>query len=348
MSSSNSTLSYSSIVRASSGSSNTTPSPNLKSRSISIPKKESNGNGSKSSNKKMDDVKSILPVAALSEVKGRKVCSFFLQGICRYGQQCRHRHLHCVSDKCLSCGLTVGSTSEEQQAHLSQCSEVMAMEKERRDSASRKCGICHQLTLKLNRKFGLLISCTHSFCLQCIREWRGSSEHSRERVRACPLCKVVSHYVIPCDRHVAEPSRKQRVIAEYKYRLQEIDCKHYNRGKSVCPFGEACFYRHEETPSVKSKAHDPLLDDDDDFENDYDKNFDDDNEEQKNKNNNTNHDSVSSSRETSYGRRSSGTSLKFTKKSTPLMIKNEKNKKIIIIQMPPANMRKANPKIKNK
>jgi len=282
----------------------------------------------------MDDVKSILPVAALSEVKGRKVCSFFLQGICRYGQQCRHRHLHCVSDKCLSCGLIVGSTSEEQQAHLAQCSEVVAMEKERKDSASRKCGICHQLTLKLNRKFGLLISCTHSFCLQCIREWRGSSEHSRERVRACPICKVVSHYVIPCDRHVSEQSRKQRVIAEYKYRLQEIDCKHYSRGKAVCPFGEACFYRHEDGSVAKSKVSSDHLFDDDDFELN---NFDEENDEQnKNdslirttKNNNSHHDSSSSTNRSS----SSVAPLKFAKKNTntstsssnKIDLKNKKN-----------------------
>jgi len=246
-SSSTSTPSYSSIVRASS------TSPLLTSSSApGTFKKATTLSTSAPSASKKEDVKSILPVAALNDKKGRKVCSFFLQGICRYGQQCRHRHLHCVSDKCLSCGQTVGSTPEEQQLHLTMCTEVVAMEKERRESASKKCGICHQLTLKLNRKFGLLISCNHSFCLQCIREWRGSSEHSRERVRACPICKVVSHYVIPCDRHVAEPTRKQRVIVEYKWRLGQIDCKHYNRGKAVCPFGEACFYRHEDGSAKKT------------------------------------------------------------------------------------------------
>jgi hypothetical protein len=46
--------------------------------------------------------------------------------------------------------------------------------------------------------FGLLENCAHSFCLSCIREWRASADAVRtEAVRACPICRVESHFVVP-------------------------------------------------------------------------------------------------------------------------------------------------------
>ena len=93
-------------------------------------------------------------------------------------------------------------------------------------------------------RFGLLSHCSHEFCLPCIRSWRGtSSENKKELVRACPLCRVDSFFVIPCDRMVTE-SNKHQIIEAYKNKMGQIECKHYNRGQGQCPFGSSCFYAH--------------------------------------------------------------------------------------------------------
>ena len=95
-----------------------------------------------------------------------------------------------------------------------------------------QCGICFELTAKVGRRFGLLTHCEHAFCISCIRKWRSSlvvnerarttavaggggaattpegevgdaerpalaSDEARENVRACPLCRKPSDFVVP-------------------------------------------------------------------------------------------------------------------------------------------------------
>lgn len=94
------------------------------------------------------------------------------------------------------------------------------------------------------RRFGLLSDCNHPFCLGCIRAWRGSGDQVRTMVRACPSCRVESHFVIPSDRMVVDVHRKECLIDQYKSRLGAIPCRHFNRGRGACPFGSSCFYAH--------------------------------------------------------------------------------------------------------
>lgn len=46
------------------------------------------------------------------------------------------------------------------------------------------------------RRFGLLNACVHPFCLSCIRSWRSTNEQG-VAIKACPVCRVVSHFVTP-------------------------------------------------------------------------------------------------------------------------------------------------------
>jgi hypothetical protein len=125
--------------------------------------------------------------------------------------------------------------------------------------------------------FGLLENCAHSFCLSCIREWRASADAVRtEAVRACPICRVESHFVVPwhvllhapfptifccsrchsrlvafrvllfccSDRFVSEPARKAAIVEEFRTATARIPCKHFNAGRGECPFGTSCFYAH--------------------------------------------------------------------------------------------------------
>lgn len=49
---------------------------------------------------------------------------------------------------------------------------------------------------------------------------------------------------------------KEDAVNAYRAKLAGIDCKHYEFGRSTCPFGSSCFYRHvdrhgNEAPEVR-------------------------------------------------------------------------------------------------
>jgi hypothetical protein len=161
----------------------------------------------------------VLPPAAPKAA----VCKFFLQpGGCRRGVACLFSH---VVDP-----------------------ERELVELERQASLALECGICLERPSDKSERFGLLTSCDHAFCLRCIKGWRSSDmahkEESRGTVRRCPLCRECSFFIVPCDRMVRDPARKNKLIDAYQANLRQIDCKHFDRGNGTCPFGTSCFYRH--------------------------------------------------------------------------------------------------------
>ncbi|KAL3580159.1 hypothetical protein D5086_017994 [Populus alba] len=98
------------------------------------------------------------------------------------------------------------------------------------------------------RKFGLLSECNHPFCISCIRNWRGSSPTSgmdvNSSLRACPICRKLSYFVIPSVIWYSTKEEKQEIVDTYKEKLRSIDCKHFDFGNGNCPFGTSCFYKH--------------------------------------------------------------------------------------------------------
>lgn len=103
-----------------------------------------------------------------------------------------------------------------------------------------------------DRRFGLLNNCEHAFCLACIRNWREggtqrgaeASASSNELSRACPICRVQSHFITPATMWPRNGEEKSRVIDAYRERLSKIPCRHFDRGDGHCPFGSSCFYEH--------------------------------------------------------------------------------------------------------
>jgi len=191
----------------------------------------------------------------------RATCTFFLQGICRHGASCRNLHTF-PRNTCVWCGDRVEPdvkdmknplelerlTVEAHGAHISQCEEFKAVQEERKQSRDLQCGICLKRPVQEGARFGLLSHCSHVFCLECIREWRNtaytSQAASRSVIRSCPMCRNESHFVIPCDRMVSDPARKEALVARYKEQLSTIPCKYFNKGQGECPFGSSCFYAH--------------------------------------------------------------------------------------------------------
>ena len=143
-------------------------------------------------------------------------CQYFEQGNCRYGDRCRYLH----------------EVSEKKKAPKYQLDE--------------ECCICLEKVLASNRQFGVLDNCDHTFCLKCIRNWRSTYDRktSKHHFRTCPICRKNSFLVVPSDHLVKSGPEKDYLIEEYKEALKAIPCKHFNRGKGVCPFMNSCHYAH--------------------------------------------------------------------------------------------------------
>ncbi|EPS60306.1 hypothetical protein M569_14498 [Genlisea aurea] len=121
-----------------------------------------------------------------------------------------------------------------------------------RSSQEIECGVCLERVLSKptasERKFGILSECDHPFCISCIRKWRSSSPSSgidvNSALRACPMCRKVSYFVVPSVAWYETEEEKLEIIDSYKAKLKTIDCKHFDFGNGECPFGTNCFYRH--------------------------------------------------------------------------------------------------------
>lgn len=154
----------------------------------------------------------------------RKTCTFFLQGLCRYGDSCFYMH-----------ALNEDVESEE---------DMMEMGRELQESRELECNICYDNILEKGERFGLLSGCSHAFCLSCVRNWRGNADQPKQTVRQCPVCRVETHFIIPSSRMVTSPKRKNVLIETYRKNLSGIPCRHFNEGRGTCPFGTSCFYAH--------------------------------------------------------------------------------------------------------
>lgn len=111
-------------------------------------------------------------------------------------------------------------------------------------SKDKTCGICFEvITEKTNRsehRFGILPNCYHIFCLPCIRKWRQAKNFDSTITRACPECRVESHYVCPSLYWVETKEEKEKLLTEYKQALQQQNCKYFNRVCARFYFGIFC------------------------------------------------------------------------------------------------------------
>jgi E3 ubiquitin-protein ligase makorin len=112
-------------------------------------------------------------------------------------------------------------------------------------SNKAECGICLDIVADKGRKFGLMTGCDHSFCLNCILEWRGKAKdatNASTMVKSCPTCRQESLYIIPSSVYCTG-DHKQHIISKYKNKLSNTPCKHFSR-TGLCPFGADCFFAH--------------------------------------------------------------------------------------------------------
>lgn len=202
---------------------------------------------------------SLLDTADVEEYKGpdpanHSMCPYAAAGSCPRGKKCPHVH----GDLCPSCGKHClhPFRPEEREKHMKTC------EKERKHlealtlSQEIECSVCLERVLSkptaAERKFGLLSDCEHPFCISCIKNWRSSSPASgmdvKSTLRACPICRKVSYFVVPSAIWFSTKEEKLEIVDNYKAKLRSIDCKHFNFGNGTCQFGASCFYKHTVKP----------------------------------------------------------------------------------------------------
>ncbi|VAI48767.1 unnamed protein product [Triticum turgidum subsp. durum] len=188
---------------------------------------------------------------ALHPLAHLPICSFAAAGTCPYGKECPQMH----GDPCTTCGKQClhPYRPSEGGAHIKLCKRNNKRLETLKKSEEMECSVCLDRVLSkptaAEKRFGLLPECDHAFCITCIRKWRSSSLTSSmdidSTVKACPICRKVSYYVIPSATWYSSKEEKQDIIDGYKAKLKSIDCRYFDFGRDTCPFGGRCFYKQQ-------------------------------------------------------------------------------------------------------
>ncbi|KAF9045803.1 hypothetical protein BDZ89DRAFT_942718 [Hymenopellis radicata] len=151
-----------------------------------------------------------------------KTCRYYAQGFCKRGDKCWFKH---TAPKART------SKGEEEE---------------------ELCSICFDRPVT----YGLLMGCTHVFCITCIKEWRDSAKKNNQGgilkvTKLCPMCRAPSKYITPSSLfYKHDDPRKEQVVTAYKESMARIPCRYFQRTKGdstkkpFCPFGKDCFYQH--------------------------------------------------------------------------------------------------------
>jgi len=127
------------------------------------------------------------------------------------------------------------------------------------------CGVCFDNIPAEGKRYGILTSCDHVFCLPCTQTWRrgrNSAENGQvvlESVRmqnrkTCPNCRQLSELVVP-SRDFVTGANKDSLIKAYKESLSKIKCQNFDPAtKSGCNFATNCLYAHKNEQGEDIKA----------------------------------------------------------------------------------------------
>ncbi|KAF0308185.1 putative E3 ubiquitin-protein ligase makorin-2 [Amphibalanus amphitrite] len=191
------------------------------------------------------------------------LCPYAAVGKCRYGEHCALLHGE-VCEYC-QCQVLHPFDPEQQRKHRAECLSTHERDMEHSfrmaKSIDKACGICMEVVVEKKepnaRRFGILPSCSHCFCVACIRQWRSSSQFEPKVTRGCPECRVHSDFICPSRYWVDESEEKNKLIEDYIASCSNKPCKHFNEGRGECPFGNKCFYRHTYPDGRKAELGPP-------------------------------------------------------------------------------------------
>ncbi|XP_068163665.1 probable E3 ubiquitin-protein ligase makorin-1 [Antennarius striatus] len=177
----------------------------------------------------------------------KQLCFYAAIGKCRYGINCAYLH----GDVCNMCELQVLHPTDisQRSEHTKACMEAHEKDMELSFAIQRSeymmCRMCIEVVLeKANpseRRFGILVNCSHCYCLKCIRTWRRAM---CDITKSCPECRIISNFVIPSEFWVEDKDDKLKLIQKYKDGMRNKPCRYFDEGRGTCPFGAICFYKH--------------------------------------------------------------------------------------------------------
>ncbi|ROL42430.1 putative E3 ubiquitin-protein ligase makorin-2 [Anabarilius grahami] len=192
-----------------------------------------------------------------------QLCPYMAAGQCHFGDSCSYLH----GDLCEICRLQVlhPHDPEQRAAHEKMCMAAFEMDMERafavQQSQDKQCKICldvvYEKASPSERRFGILSSCCHTYCLSCIRQWRCVEQFQNQIRKSCPECRVVSEFVIPSMYWVEDQDEKNRLIEEFKSGVSKKPCKYFDQGRGTCPFGGKCFYMHAYADGTRAEPDKP-------------------------------------------------------------------------------------------
>ncbi|XP_013875515.1 E3 ubiquitin-protein ligase makorin-2 [Austrofundulus limnaeus] len=190
-----------------------------------------------------------LPVGGAYQDRSQ-LCPYAAAGHCYYEDSCTYLH----GDLCEVCNLQVlhPHDGEQRRAHEKACLLAFEADMDKafafQFSQDKVCSICMELVVQKSspseRRFGILSSCCHVFCLSCIRQWRGTRTFCNKIIKSCPECRVISEFVIPSVFWVEDQEEKDHLIELFKSGVSKKACKYFDQGRGSCPFGGKCLYLH--------------------------------------------------------------------------------------------------------
>uniref|UniRef100_A0A182PEP5 RING-type E3 ubiquitin transferase n=1 Tax=Anopheles epiroticus TaxID=199890 RepID=A0A182PEP5_9DIPT len=147
--------------------------------------------------------------------------------IARVMVQCEMCHKFCL----------VHGDKKQNERHLTQCIKARVEEIDaafvKLQVRDQTCDICLEVVTEKplgKRRFGILPNCKHTFCVECIKTWRNSSEYTDDVKKGCPTCRVKSPFYFPSSVWVETEQEKRRQHARFRASLKHLDCKRYNKG----------------------------------------------------------------------------------------------------------------------
>ncbi|XP_065122034.1 E3 ubiquitin-protein ligase makorin-2 [Paramisgurnus dabryanus] len=192
-----------------------------------------------------------------------QLCPYMAAGQCHFEDRCPYLH----GDMCEICQLRVLDPHDPEQraAHEKICMMAFEVDMEKafaaQQSQDKQCTICMEVVYDKvspsERRFGILSSCCHTYCLSCIRQWRCVEQFKNQIRKSCPECRVVSEFVIPSMYWVEDQDEKNRLIEAFKSGVSKKPCKYFDQGRGTCPFGGNCFYMHAYPDGTRAEPDKP-------------------------------------------------------------------------------------------
>ena len=142
-----------------------------------------------------------------NELSDDGICQFYLQGACRYGDDCHFVHLRL--DK-----------PEDQPPPF--------------DPKGPPCFFCEDIAPECG--YGLQNACECAVCFDCIMSHRSQLDENSNFINQCPSCEISSSFVVAYEEYVLG-EQKEQVIANYKKSLRDAPCGYFN-SPAGCPFGD--------------------------------------------------------------------------------------------------------------